>query len=76
MLSHRSLPVAVLAAALALLYFGFARDFGAAALVAAIVHSHAVADYATGLKPTWPVVLTSACSSIGIRQLISSSRQR
>jgi len=54
MLSHSIPAVAVLAAVLALLYFAFARDFGAAALVAAIVASHAVADYATGLKPTWP----------------------
>jgi hypothetical protein len=54
MLSHSLPAVAVLSAALALLYFAVARDFAAAALVAAIVASHAVADYATGLKPTWP----------------------
>lgn len=54
MLSHSLPAVAVLAAALALLSFAVARDFASAALVAAIVVSHAVADYATGLKPTWP----------------------
>lgn len=54
MLSHSLPAVAVLSAALALLYFAVARDLAAAALVAAIVVSHAVADYATGLKPTWP----------------------
>src|SRR6476660_6668643 len=53
-LSHSIPAVAVLSAVLALLYFIVARDFGAAALVAAIVASHAVADYTTGLKPTWP----------------------
>jgi hypothetical protein len=54
MLSHSLPAVAVLAAVLALLYYVVARDVAAAALVAAIVASHAVADYATGLKPTWP----------------------
>jgi membrane-bound metal-dependent hydrolase YbcI (DUF457 family) len=54
MLSHSLPAVAVLAAAVALLYFAVARDFAAAGLVAVIVVSHAVADYATGLKPTWP----------------------
>ncbi len=54
MLSHSLPAVAVLSAALSLVYFAVARDFAAAALVAAIVVSHAVADYATGLKPTWP----------------------
>lgn len=54
MLSHSLPAVAVLSATLALLYFAVARDLAAAALVAAIVVSHAVADYATGLKPTWP----------------------
>lgn len=54
MLSHSLPAVAVLAALLALIYFAVARDFEAAALVAAIVGSHAVADYVTGLKPTWP----------------------
>jgi membrane-bound metal-dependent hydrolase YbcI (DUF457 family) len=54
MLSHSLPAVAVLAAALALVYLAVARDLAAAAFVAAIVVSHAVADYATGLKPTWP----------------------
>jgi hypothetical protein len=54
MLSHSLPAVAVLSAALALLYFIVARDLAAATLVAAIVVSHAVADYVTGLKPTWP----------------------
>jgi hypothetical protein len=54
MLSHSLPAVAVLAAALALLYYAVARDLAASAFVAAIVVSHAVADYATGLKPTWP----------------------
>ncbi len=54
MLSHSIPAVAVLGAVLALLYYAVARDLAASALVAAVVASHAVADYATGLKPTWP----------------------
>src|SRR5512141_3008997 len=54
MLSHSLPAVAVLATVLALLYYVAARDIPAAVLVAAIVVSHMVADYATGMKPTWP----------------------
>jgi hypothetical protein len=54
MLSHSLPAVAILSAVLSLVYLAVARDVAAAALVAAIVASHAVADYATGLKPTWP----------------------
>ena len=54
MLSHSLPAVAVLATAFALLYYAVARDLAAAAIAAAIVVSHAIADYATGLKPTWP----------------------
>jgi membrane-bound metal-dependent hydrolase YbcI (DUF457 family) len=54
MLSHSLPAVAVLGIALALIYYIGARDFTSAAIVAAIVVSHALADYATGLKPTWP----------------------
>jgi hypothetical protein len=54
MLSHSIPAVSVLAAIAALLYYASARDWRSSGLVAAIVGSHAVADYATGLKPTWP----------------------
>ena len=54
MLSHSIPAVVVLAAVLALLYYGAVRDWRSSAVVAVIVGSHAVADYATGLKPTWP----------------------
>jgi hypothetical protein len=54
MLSHSLPAVAVLATVLALLYYVAARDTGSAAFVGLIVVSHMVADYATGLKPTWP----------------------
>jgi hypothetical protein len=54
MLSHSLAAIAALATVLGLSYFVVARDLAGAALVAAIVVSHAVADYATGLKPTWP----------------------
>lgn len=53
-LSHSLPAVAVLGGLLAILYYGAARDAAAAAVVGLIVVSHAVADYATGLKPTWP----------------------
>ena len=54
MLSHSLAAVAVLGGSLALLYYGAARDAAAATVVGLVVVSHAVADYATGLKPTWP----------------------
>lgn len=54
MLSHSLPAVAVLATVAALLYYASARDPGASALVGLIVVSHMVADYTTGLKPTWP----------------------
>ena len=53
-LSHSLPAVAVLGSALALLYYGASRDGAAAGLVGLTVLSHALADYATGLKPTWP----------------------
>ena len=54
MLSHSIPAVAVLAAALSLLYYAARRDTKASALVALIVVSHLLADYLTGRKPTWP----------------------
>src|SRR6266550_5481380 len=54
MLSHSIPAVAVLAVALGLLYYAASRDSQASALVALIVVSHMLADYLTGLKPTWP----------------------
>ena len=54
MLSHSLPAIAVLGGVLTLLYYGVVRDGAGAGLVGLIVISHAVADYATGLKPTWP----------------------
>ncbi len=54
MLSHSLPAITVLAAVLSLLYYMARRDIGSSALVAGIVVSHALADYLTGLKPTWP----------------------
>ena len=54
MLSHSIPSVAVFGVVLALLYYVAGRDWRSSALVGAVVVSHAVADYATGLKPTWP----------------------
>jgi hypothetical protein len=53
-LSHSIPAVAILAAALALLYYAARRDGKASALVALIVVSHMLVDYLTGRKPTWP----------------------
>src|SRR5256885_11042513 len=54
MLSHSLPAVAGLALALALLYYAFTRDSGGSVLAGIIVISHMIADYVTGLKPTWP----------------------
>lgn len=53
-LSHSLPAVAVLGSLFALLYYGASRDASGAGLVGLTVLSHAIADYATGLKPTWP----------------------
>jgi hypothetical protein len=53
-LSHSLPAVAVLATVFALFYYVAARDVAGSALAGAIVVSHMVADYVTGLKPTWP----------------------
>ena len=53
-LSHSLPAIAVLGGALALLYYGASRDSAGAGMAGLTVLSHAVADYATGLKPTWP----------------------
>jgi len=53
-LSHSLPAVAVLATVFALFYYVAARDVAGSALAGAIVVSHMIADYATGLKPTWP----------------------
>ena len=54
MLSHSLAAVAVQGGSLAVVYYAAARNLAAAAVVGLVVVSHAVADYATGLKPTWP----------------------
>ena len=54
MWSHSIPAIAVLSLLLALAYFASSRDASAAAVVAMMVVSHEVADFATGLKPTWP----------------------
>ena len=53
-LSHSLPAIAVFGGALALLYYGVSRDWAGAGLVGLTVLSHTIADYATGLKPTWP----------------------
>lgn len=53
MFSHSIPAVAVLTLASALAYLASTRDVTGAAFVAAVVTSHALADYITGIKPTW-----------------------
>lgn len=54
MLSHSLPAVAAFGAFLAILYYAPTRDGRGSALIAMIVVSHTIADYVTGLKPTWP----------------------
>lgn len=54
MLTHSMPAVSILAAVLALAYYATSRDATGMALVAAVVASHAVGDYFTGIKPSWP----------------------
>lgn len=61
-LSHSLPAIAVLAAVVALVYYGRHRDARSSLLVAGIVVSHMLADFLTGLKPTWP-----GGPSIGLR---------
>jgi hypothetical protein len=52
-LSHSLPAVAVLALGAAIIYTLIYRDFSGMVLVAAVVASHAIGDYLTGIKPTW-----------------------
>jgi hypothetical protein len=54
MLSHSIPAVAVMATVGFLVYGIAARDWRAAAIVAAVVFSHPLLDWITGYKPTWP----------------------
>lgn len=53
-LSHSFVAIGALAIMAALVSFTVARDTPGTLLVAAVVVSHALGDYFTGLKPTWP----------------------
>lgn len=52
--SHSLPAVGVLAVIGAITYCFMVRDVAGMLLVAAVVASHAVGDFFTGLKPTWP----------------------
>jgi hypothetical protein len=52
-LSHSIPAIAALAVAAAIAYAAAARDMSGMLLVAAVVVSHAIGDYFTGIKPTW-----------------------
>jgi len=54
MLSHSIPAVAILAALMAAVYYATQRDTVSSMIVATIVVSHMLADFLTGLKPTWP----------------------
>ncbi len=52
--THSFPAVAVLAAVASLFYYAMSRDSAGPWIVGAVVVTHALADYVTGLKPTWP----------------------
>lgn len=54
MFTHSLPAVAALAGAFALVWYLSSRDAFGAALVLAVVSTHALGDYFTGIKPTWP----------------------
>ena len=54
MWSHSVPAVAALAVAVSLAAYLLSGDRGVAALAGAVAVSHLLADYVTGLKPTWP----------------------
>lgn len=54
MWSHSLPAVLALATALALTSYAVTRDPAATGLTVAIVVSHLLVDYLTGIKPTWP----------------------
>jgi hypothetical protein len=54
MWSHSIPAVTVLALGLAAAAYQLTGDRGVATLTAALTLSHALADYITGVKPTWP----------------------
>ena len=51
--SHSFPAIGVLTIVGALVYFASTRDLAGSALVGALVISHELADFVTGLKPTW-----------------------
>ncbi len=53
MLSHSFPAIGILTLGGALIYFVSTRDTTGSAFIAALVVSHALGDYITGLKPTW-----------------------
>ncbi len=53
MYSHSLPAIAILAAIAAVVTYSMQRDTTAILLVAAIVVSHVLGDYLTGIKPTW-----------------------
>lgn len=53
-LSHSFIAIGALAILAALVSFAVARQSRGSLLVPAVVVSHALGDYFTGLKPTWP----------------------
>jgi len=53
MYTHSFAAVAVLSGLAAAMYFGTSRDRIGAATVGAVVLTHVLGDYITGIKPTW-----------------------
>jgi len=54
MLTHSIPAVTVLGAAFAIAWYLMSRDKLGMCLIFALVATHAIGDYFTGIKPTWP----------------------
>ncbi len=52
--SHGFLPIGVLAATAGIAWFGKSGSAAGSVVVAAVMITHALGDYVTGTKPTWP----------------------
>ncbi len=52
--SHGFVPIGVLAATAGIAWFVKSRSAAGSLIVAAVVITHALGDFVTGMKPTWP----------------------
>ncbi len=52
--SHGFIPIGVLAVAASIAWFARSKSAAGSLMIGAVVISHALGDYVTGTKPTWP----------------------